>query len=102
MTDSCNSTKSAAAPAGRPAHLAETARHPFALHLVHADVCAATGWLVDALCRRLSDSGIPRSAALRSTHTVLTFAPFATFLAHLGAALFPALIRKDQVLPSMV
>jgi cytochrome b561 len=41
-------------------------------------------------------------AALRTTHTVLALLLFATFLAHLGAALFHALIRRDEVLPSMV
>jgi len=33
---------------------------------------------------------------------VLALLLFATFLAHLGAALFHALIRRDEVLPSMV
>jgi len=41
-------------------------------------------------------------AVLRTTHTVLALLLFATFLAHLGAALFHALIRRDEVLPSMV
>ncbi len=41
-------------------------------------------------------------AVLRTTHTVLALLLFATFLAHLGAALFHALIRRDEVLPSML
>ena len=41
-------------------------------------------------------------AFLRSAHTVLAFALFATFLAHLGAALFHGLIRRDGVVSSMV
>lgn len=41
-------------------------------------------------------------AVLRTAHTVLALLLFATFLAHLGAALFHALIRRDEVLPSIV
>jgi cytochrome b561 len=40
-------------------------------------------------------------AMLRTTHTVLAFLLFATFLAHLGAALMHALIFRDGVFPSM-
>jgi cytochrome b561 len=40
-------------------------------------------------------------AALRATHTVLALLLFATFLAHLGAALVHALIFRDDVFPSM-
>jgi cytochrome b561 len=40
-------------------------------------------------------------AALRTAHTWLAFALFATVLMHLGAALFHALIRRDGVLASM-
>jgi len=40
-------------------------------------------------------------AVLRETHTVLALLLFATFLAHLGAALTHALIFKDDVFPSM-
>jgi cytochrome b561 len=40
-------------------------------------------------------------AVLRETHTVLAFLLFATFLAHLGAALTHALIFRDEVFPSM-
>jgi cytochrome b561 len=41
-------------------------------------------------------------ALLRPMHTVLAFALFATFLAHLGAALAHALVFKDGVFRSMV
>jgi cytochrome b561 len=40
-------------------------------------------------------------AVLRTTHTVLALLLFATFLAHLGAALMHALIYRDDVVPSM-
>jgi cytochrome b561 len=40
-------------------------------------------------------------ATLRTTHTVLALLLFATFLAHLGAALAHALIYRDDVFPSM-
>ncbi len=40
-------------------------------------------------------------AVLRQSHTVLALLLFATFLAHLGAALFHGLIRRDGVLESM-
>jgi cytochrome b561 len=40
-------------------------------------------------------------AFLRSAHTVLALLLFATFLAHLGAALFHGLIRRDGVFSSM-
>ncbi|CAN5452216.1 cytochrome b [soil metagenome] len=40
-------------------------------------------------------------AVLRTAHTLLALLLFATFLAHLGAALFHYLIRRDTVLQSM-
>ena len=40
-------------------------------------------------------------AVLRKTHTYLAFLLFATFLAHLGAALLHALIHRDGVFDSM-
>ncbi|GAA4477176.1 cytochrome b [Gluconacetobacter asukensis] len=40
-------------------------------------------------------------AWLRSAHTVLAFALFGLVLAHIGAALFHGLIRRDGVLQSM-
>jgi cytochrome b561 len=48
---------------------------------------------------------LPQSAALhgwlRQAHTWLAYGLFATFLTHLGAALFHGLIRRDGVLRSM-
>jgi cytochrome b561 len=48
---------------------------------------------------------LPQDAALyawlRQLHTVLAYLFFATFLAHLGAALFHALVRRDGVFQSM-
>ena len=41
-------------------------------------------------------------AWLRAGHGVLAYALFFTFLAHMGAALYHALIRRDGVLRSMV
>jgi cytochrome b561 len=41
------------------------------------------------------------AATLRTTHTVLALLLFATFLAHLGAALMHALIFRDGVFASM-
>jgi cytochrome b561 len=43
----------------------------------------------------------PVFALLRATHTLLALLLFAVFLGHLGAALFHALIRRDEVLKSM-
>src|SRR5262249_53119605 len=40
-------------------------------------------------------------ATLRTTHTILALLLFATFLAHLAAALVHALIFRDEVFPSM-
>jgi cytochrome b561 len=40
-------------------------------------------------------------AILRMTHTVLAYLFFATILAHVGAALFHALIRRDGVFRAM-
>lgn len=41
-------------------------------------------------------------ALLRAAHTDLAFLLYAVFIAHLGAALFHALIRRDSVLQGMV
>lgn len=43
----------------------------------------------------------PLYALLHGAHVVLAYLLFATFLAHLGAALFHALIRRDGVFASM-
>lgn len=44
---------------------------------------------------------LPLYAALRLTHTILALALFATFLAHLGAALTHALVFRDGVFAGM-
>ena len=41
-------------------------------------------------------------AWLREAHRYLAYLLFLTFLAHLGAALYHGLIRRDSVLPSML
>lgn len=41
-------------------------------------------------------------AVLRLAHSLVGYALFATILLHLGAALFHGLIRRDEVLPSML
>lgn len=41
-------------------------------------------------------------AALRTLHTVLAYALFVTFLAHLGAVLFHTLIVRDRLLSRML
>ena len=41
-------------------------------------------------------------AWLRTAHGVLAYLLFFTFLGHMGAALYHALIRRDGVLRSMV
>ena len=41
-------------------------------------------------------------ALLRSAHTALAYVLFAVFIMHLGAALFHALVRRDEVLESML
>lgn len=40
-------------------------------------------------------------AALRKTHTILAYALFATFLAHLSAVLFHTLVVRDRLLDRM-
>ena len=45
--------------------------------------------------------GVRLYAFLRAAHTWLALALFATFLAHLGAAMFHGLIRRDGVFSSM-
>lgn len=41
-------------------------------------------------------------AVLRLAHSLVGYTLFATILLHVGAALFHALIRRDEVLPSML
>jgi cytochrome b561 len=49
----------------------------------------------------IAPQGVRLYAFLRSAHTVLALLLFATFLAHLGAAMFHGLIRRDGVFSSM-
>ena len=78
----------------------------FALPLVGWGMLSAAGAPIVIFGSLHLPAILPHDAALfavlRSTHTVLALLLFATFLAHLGAALFHALIRRDEVLPSML
>ncbi len=78
----------------------------FALPLVGWGMLSAAGYPIVVFGSLHLPAILPHDAAvfavLRTTHTVLALLLFATFLAHLGAALFHALIRRDEVLPSMV
>ena len=78
----------------------------FALPLVGWAMLSAAGYPIVVFGSLHLPPILPHDAAvfaiLRTTHTVLALLLFATFLAHLGAALFHALIRRDEVLPSMV
>jgi cytochrome b561 len=78
----------------------------FALPLVGWSMLSAGGYPILVFGSLHLPAILPHDAALyallRHTHTILALVLFATFLAHLGAALFHALIRKDEVLPSMV
>jgi len=51
--------------------------------------------------RSVSSQNIMFYAALRTAHIVLALLIFATFLAHLGAALLHALVYRDGVFQSM-
>jgi cytochrome b561 len=44
----------------------------------------------------------PLYATLRTTHTVLAYAFFATFLAHLGGVLFHTVVVRDGIILRMV
>jgi cytochrome b561 len=78
----------------------------FALPLIGWAMLSAAGSPVVVLGGLHLPAILPRDVALfavlRSAHTALALLLFATFLAHLGAALFHALVRRDEVLPSMV
>jgi len=78
----------------------------FALPLVGWAMLSAAGAPIVAFGAVSLPPILPHDAAvfavLRATHTALALLLFATFLAHLGAALFHALVRRDEVLPSMV
>ena len=77
----------------------------FALPLVGWSMLSAGGYPIVIFGSLHLPAILPHDTAtfavLRSLHTVLAFLLFATFLAHLGAALFHRLIRRDDVLQSM-
>ncbi len=77
----------------------------FALPLVGWGMLSAAGYPIVLLGAWHLPPILPHSdalyAALRPLHTVLAFALFATFLAHLGAALMHALVFRDGVFRSM-
>jgi len=77
----------------------------FALPLVGWSMLSAGGYPIVIFGSLHLPAILPHDAAmfamLRSAHSALAFALFAVFLGHLGAALFHALIRRDEVLESM-
>jgi cytochrome b561 len=77
----------------------------FALPLVGWAMLSAAGYPVTLFGPWQLPPIAPRSpelfATLRTTHTVLALLLFATFLAHLAAALMHALIFRDGVFASM-
>lgn len=77
----------------------------FALPLVGWSMLSAAGYPIVLFGALQLPPILPRDIALyallRATHTVLAFALFATFIAHLSAALMHALIFRDGVFRSM-
>ena len=77
----------------------------FALPLVGWSMLSAGGYPIRVFGMVRLPAILPQNVALfavlRASHTILGFLLFAVFLAHLGAALFHALIRRDDVLKSM-
>ena len=100
-------------PAGMPSFLrfAAHASHwllyilMFALPLVGWGMLSAAGYPIVLAGAWHLPPILPHNvalyASLRSLHTVLAFVLFATFIAHLGAALTHALVFKDGVFRSM-
>jgi len=78
----------------------------FVLPLVGWGMLSAAGYPITLIGAVYLPAILPHSdelyALLRSMHTVLAFLLFATFLAHLGAALMHAFIFRDGVFQSMV
>jgi cytochrome b561 len=77
----------------------------FALPIIGWAMLSAGGYPIEIFGTISLPPIVPRDlavfATLRSAHTVLALLLFATFLAHLGAALFHGFVRKDGVLKSM-
>lgn len=100
-------------PAGLPAlqRLAAKASHillyalMFALPLVGWAMLSAAGYPIvlygPLRLPPILPRDLPLYADLRHLHTYLAYLLFATFLAHLGAALLHGLIRRDGVFESM-
>jgi cytochrome b561 len=78
----------------------------FALPLVGWSMLSAGGYPIVVFSSVNLPPILPHDAhlfaVLRATHTVLALLLFAVFLGHFGAALFHKLIRRDNVLKSMV
>lgn len=102
-----------ALPAGMPTALRFTAHAShwllyalmFALPLVGWGMLSAAGYPIVLIGPLHLPPILPHDAglyaALRPLHTVLAFVLFATFLAHLGAALMHAVVFRDGVFQSM-
>lgn len=77
----------------------------FALPLVGWSMLSAGGYPLLVFGHLQLPAIVPHDAALyavlRTGHTILAVLLFAVFLAHFGAALFHAFIRRDEVLKSM-
>ena len=77
----------------------------FALPTVGWAMLSAGGYPIEIFGSVDLPAILPRDVAtfaiLRTLHTALALLLFATFLAHLGAALFHRFVRKDDVLQSM-
>jgi cytochrome b561 len=77
----------------------------FAVPLVGWAMLSAAGYPIELYGALQLPPIVPQHpelfATLRTTHTALALFLFATFLAHLGAALTHALIYQDDVFPSM-
>ncbi|SJZ85861.1 cytochrome b561 [Enhydrobacter aerosaccus] len=77
----------------------------FALPLVGWGMLSAAGYPIALIGPFHLPAILPHDAVLyavlRPLHTVLAFALFATFLAHLGAALMHAVVFRDGVFQSM-
>jgi cytochrome b561 len=77
----------------------------FALPLIGWGMLSAGGYPIDLVGSFHLPPILPHSSALyavlRPAHTVLAYLLFATFLAHLGAALVHAFIFRDGVFESM-
>ncbi len=90
-----------------PAHLSHYALYAlmFAVPLVGWAMLSAGGYPVVLYGSLRLPHILPHDlslfATLRTTHTVLALLLFATFLAHLGAALLHALVFRDGVFESM-